>query len=98
MCDGILLGTGLGNQDWNFSAPHGAGRIKKREDIKQAFTVSQFKSEMKGIYCACIGKGTLDEAPFANRGLEEIAEKITDTVRVDKIIRPVYCFKAGNES
>lgn len=98
MRDGILLGTGLGNQEWNFSAPHGAGRIKKREDIKQAFTVPQFKSEMKGIYCACIGKGTLDEAPFAYRGLEEIAEKITDTVRVDKIIRPVYCFKAGNES
>ncbi|WP_343083988.1 RtcB family protein [Blautia producta] len=94
MRDGILLGIGLGNQDWNFSAPHGAGRIMKREDIKQCFTVSQFKSEMKGIYCTCIGKGTLDEAPFAYRDLEEITEKITDTVQADKIIRPVYCFKA----
>mgnify|MGYP002237306387 FL=1 len=51
MRDGILLGTGLGNADWNDSAPHGAGRIMKREDVKQRFTVSQFKSEMKGIYC-----------------------------------------------
>lgn len=98
MRDGILLGTGLGNQDWNFSAPHGAGRIMKREDVKQRFTVSHFKAEMKGIYCTCVGRGTLDEAPFAYRDLEEIAEKIKDTVRVDKIIRPVYCFKAGKES
>lgn len=97
MRDGIILGTGLGNEDWNCSAPHGSGRIMKREAVKETFTVSSFKNAMKGIYCSCIGKDTLDEAPFAYRGLEEIAEAIKGTVTIDKIIRPVYNFKAGGE-
>ena len=95
MRDGIILGTGLGNKEWNYSAPHGAGRIMKREDIKANFTLSRFKSEMKGIYSSCIGKDTLDEAPFAYRDLEAIKEAITETVTIDKVIRPVYNFKAG---
>jgi len=95
MRDGVLLGTGLGNPDWNMSAPHGSGRIMKREDVKNHFTVSNFKSEMKGIYSGCINKDTLDEAPFAYRAIEDITEVITDTVSIDKIIRPVYSFKAG---
>jgi len=94
MRDGIILGTGLGNEEWNYSAPHGAGRIMKREDVKTKFTVSSYKSSMKGIYSSCIGKDTLDEAPFAYRGLDEIKEAVTDTVRIDKIIRPIYNFKA----
>lgn len=97
MRDGIILGTGLGNQDWNCSAPHGSGRIMKREDVKNSFTVSSFKSEMKGIYSSCIGKDTLDEAPFAYRPIAEISDVISDTVKIDKIIRPVYNFKAGGE-
>lgn len=96
MRDGIILGTGLGNEEWNSSAPHGSGRIMKREDIKSNFTVSSFKSTMKGIYSTCIGKDTLDEAPFAYRGIDEIAEVIKDTVKITQIIRPVYNFKAGN--
>lgn len=95
MRDGIILGTGLGNKEWNYSAPHGAGRIMKREDIKANFTVSRFKSEMKGIYSSCIGKDTLDEAPFAYRDLEAIQDAITETVTIDKVVRPVYNFKAG---
>lgn len=95
MRDGILLGTGLGNTDWNCSAPHGSGRIMKREDVKSRFTVSAFKSEMKGIYSSCIGKDTLDEAPFAYRAIEDITEVIGDTVTIDNIIRPIYNFKAG---
>ena len=95
MRDGILLGTGLGNTDWNCSAPHGSGRIMKREDVKNSFTVSSFKSEMKGIYSSCISKDTLDEAPFAYRAIDDIIEVIGDTVTIDKIIRPVYNFKAG---
>ena len=95
MRDGILLGTGLGNTEWNCSAPHGSGRIMKREDVKNNFTVSSFKSAMKGIYSGCIGKDTLDEAPFAYRSMEEILEVIGDTVTVDHIIRPVFNFKAG---
>ena len=97
MRDGIILGTGCGNTDWNCSAPHGSGRIMKREDIKNHYTVSSFKSEMKGIYSSCIGKETLDEAPFAYRALDEIAEVIGETVTIAKVIRPVYNFKAGNE-
>lgn len=95
MRDGILLGTGLGNIDWNCSAPHGSGRIMKREDVKQNFTLSTFKSEMKGIYSTCISKDTLDESPFAYRGLEDIADVIRKTVTIDRILRPVYNFKAG---
>jgi RNA-splicing ligase RtcB len=94
---GIILGTGLGNMDWNCSAPHGSGRIMKRKDVKNSFTVSSFKSEMKGIYSSCIGKDTLDEAPFAYRPVSEIDDVIGDTVKIDKIIRPVYNFKAGGE-
>lgn len=96
MRDGILLGTSLGNTNWNCSAPHGAGRIMKREDVKTAFTVSAFKAEMKGIYSSCIGKDTLDEAPFAYRSIHDITEVIGDTVTIDQVIRPVYNYKAGS--
>ncbi len=94
---GILLGKGLGNTEWNESAPHGSGRIKNREEIRKNHTVSQFKSEMKGIYCSCIGKETLDEAPFAYRGMKEITEQIQDTVEIQKILKPIYNFKDGNK-
>ena len=97
MRDGIILGTGLGNIEWNLSAPHGSGRIMKREDIKSNYTLSAYKSEMKGIYSNCINKDTLDEAPFAYRAIDEIAEVIKDTVTIDKIIKPVYNFKAGGD-
>lgn len=95
MRDGVILGTGLGNEEWNCSAPHGSGRIMKREDIKSHFTVSSFKSEMKGIYSSCINKDTLDEAPFAYRALDDITEVIKDTVTITKIIKPIYNYKAG---
>ncbi|WP_031555127.1 RNA-splicing ligase RtcB [Oribacterium sp. FC2011] len=97
MRDGIILGTGLGNKDWNCSAPHGSGRIMKREDVKNNFTVTSFKSEMKGIYSSCIGKDTLDEAPFAYRPVTEITDVISATVKIDKFIKPVYNYKAGGE-
>lgn len=97
MHDGIIFGTGLGNEEWNASAPHGAGRIMKREDVKANYTVSSFRTAMKGIYCSAIGKDTLDEAPFAYRGIDEIAEVIGDTVKIEKVIRPIYNFKAGGK-
>ena len=96
MRDGIILGTGLGNPDWNYSAPHGAGRIMKREDIKANYTVSAFKSSMKGIYSSCISKDTLDEAPFAYRDMESIKGAIQETVAIEKAIKPIYNFKAVN--
>ncbi|MBQ4283895.1 MAG: RtcB family protein [Lachnospira sp.] len=95
MRDGIILGTGLGNAEWNCSAPHGAGRIMKREDIKSNFTVSAYKSSMKGIYSTCIGRDTLDEAPFAYRNLDDIVSAIKDTVTINRIIKPIYNYKAG---
>ena len=90
-----LLGKGLGNEDWNASAPHGGGRILKREDVKNNYTVSNFKSEMKGIYSSCIGKETLDEAPFAYRNMKEIREVIGDTVDITDVLKPLYNFKAA---
>ena len=96
MRDGILLGEGRGNEDWNYSAPHGAGRTIKREEVKTKFTVHQFKSEMKGIYSYCIGKETLDEAPFAYRDLQEIETGEDGGVEIKKRLLPVYNFKAGN--
>ena len=97
MRDGILLGVGRGSAEWNCSAPHGAGRRLKREDVKSRFTVSDFKKEMQGIYSSCIGADTLDEAPFAYRSMEEIAEQIKDTVEVTDILKPVYNYKAGSK-
>ena len=93
---GILLGKGLGNAEWNESAPHGSGRIMSREEIRKHHTVSQFKAEMKGIYCSCIGKETLDEAPFAYREMKEITEQIQDTVEIQKVLKPIYNFKDGS--
>lgn len=97
MRDGIILATGLGNEEWNTSAPHGSGRIMKREDVKSHFTVSSYKSEMKGIYTSCVCKETLDEAPFAYRAIDEIVEVIGDTVQIDKVIRPIFNYKDKGE-
>ncbi len=95
--DGILLGVGKGNRDWNYSAPHGAGRKMKRDEVAKRFTVPQFKAQMKGIYSTCIGKDTLDEAPFAYRSIEEIEGLIVDTAEINGRLRPVYNYKAGRE-
>lgn len=95
--DGILLGVGKGNRDWNYSAPHGAGRKMKRDEVAKRFTVPQFKAQMKGIYSTCIGKDTLDEAPFAYRSIEEIEGLIGDTAEINGRLRPVYNYKAGRE-
>ncbi len=97
MRDGLILGIGKGNPDWNYSAPHGSGRLMKRTDVASQYTVSDFKKEMNGIYCSCISKDTLDEAPFAYRGLEEIRDAISETVEIKQVIKPVYNFKAGSK-
>ena len=94
MRDGIILGKGLGNEDWNCSAPHGSGR---RSEVKEHHTVSEFRRAMEGIYSICINKDTLDESPFAYRSIEDMLKVVGDTVAVDKVIRPVYNFKAGGD-
>lgn len=95
MRDGIILGTGKGNPEWNFSAPHGAGRLFSRKQAKEQFTVNQFKASMEGIHCTCINQGTLDESPFVYRDMDDILNVIHDTVEVEKIIKPIYSFKAS---
>lgn len=96
MRDGSLLCTGKGNEDWNFSAPHGAGRLMSRSSAKEAFTVSEFKKQMEGIYTTSVGRSTLDECPMAYKGMEDIVGNIEPTVNVDAVIKPIYNFKAGD--
>lgn len=97
MRDGSLICIGRGNEDWNCSAPHGAGRLMSRSQAKQSFTVSEFKHQMDGIYTTSVGKATLDECPMAYKRMEDIVSNIGETVRIERIIRPVYNFKAGEE-
>lgn len=97
MRDGVIVGTGKGNADWNFSAPHGAGRILSRKKAKSELTVEGFKESMEGIYTSCVNKDTLDESPMAYKDSDMIIEAIKDTVDIDFIMAPVYNFKAGGE-
>lgn len=97
MRDGSLLCVGKGNEDWNCSASHGAGRLMSRAMAKQSFTVSAFKKQMAEIYTTSVSKATLDECPMAYKGMEDILGNIGPTAEVTKIIRPIYNFKAGDE-
>lgn len=96
MRDGVILGKGKGNEEWNCSAPHGAGRLTSREQTLKSHTVSEFKASMKGIYSSCISKDTLDEAPFAYRNIDYIKDAVAETVDITKILKPVYNYKGGN--
>ena len=94
MRDGSLICTGLGNEEWNYSAPHGAGRRMSRSEAEASFTVSAFKKEMKGIYTTSVSRDTLDECPMAYKPMNEIIQHISETVKIERVIRPVYNFKA----
>ena len=96
MRDGCILGRGKGNPDWNYSAPHGAGRIMSRAKAKGTISLDDYKASMEGIYTTSVGFDTLDESPMAYKPMDEILECIKDTVEIEKIIKPVYNFKAGN--
>lgn len=97
MRDGSLICIGKGNDDWNNSAPHGAGRLMSRIKAKSTFTVSEFKKQMKGIYTTSVNSDTLDECPMAYKDMEDIVKDISDTAEIVKIIKPIYNFKAGDE-
>ncbi len=97
MRDGSLICRGKGNPEWNFSAPHGAGRLYSRTAAKQSFTVSEFKKQMAGIYTTSVRPDTLDECPMAYKTMEDIVENIGPTAEILKIIRPIYNFKAGED-
>lgn len=95
MRDGTILGTGLGNLDWNESAPHGAGRLMSRSKAKQNVTLDEFKDSMSGIYSTSVCESTIDESPMVYKSLDYILENIKETVKVDQIIKPIYSFKAS---
>lgn len=95
MRDGSLICIGKGNSDWNYSAPHGAGRILSRSKAKDTISMTEYQESMKGIYTTSVNKGTIDESPMVYKPIEEIMENIKDTVEIVDIIKPVYNFKAG---
>ncbi len=95
MRDGSLICVGKGNKDWNYSAPHGAGRIMSRRKAKETITLEEFKKTMEGIYSTTVNKSTLDECALAYKPMEEIIENIQDTVEIIDIIKPIYNFKSA---
>ena len=95
MRDGSLICVGKGNPDWNFSAPHGAGRLFSRSQARKAFNLTDFARTMNGIYTTSINEDTLDECPMAYKNMDEIVACIKPTADIIKIIKPVYNFKAG---
>ena len=95
MRDGCIIGVGKGNDDWNCSAPHGAGRIMSRSKAKENVSLEEYQESMKGIYTTSVSQSTIDESPMAYKPMNEILEYIKDTVEIVKIIKPVYNFKAS---
>lgn len=96
MRDGVLLCEGKGNEDWNCSAPHGAGRLMSRKEAKTALKVEDFVKDMQGIYSSTVNESTIDEAPAAYKKMEDIVELIEPTVNILDIWKPIYNFKASN--
>ena len=95
MRDGSVLAVGKGNPDWNFSAPHGAGRLMSRMDAKAKLSMKEYEESMKGIYTTSVNEYTLDESPMAYKSLDDIIDVIKDSVDVIDIIKPIYNFKAS---
>lgn len=96
MRDGSVLAAGKGNPDWNYSAPHGAGRLMSRTAAKNNLSLDEYKETMKGVYSTSINEDTLDEAPMAYKRLEDIIDVIKDSVDIIEVMKPIYNFKASN--
>lgn len=95
MRDGSLICVGKGNEDWNCSAPHGAGRLMSRKQAAATLSMEEYRSEMAGIYTTCVVEDTIDESPMAYKSLDEIVSQIGPTAEIVERIRPVYNFKAA---
>lgn len=95
MRDGSIIAIGKGNEDWNCSAPHGAGRILSRGKAKETICLDDFVETMKDVYTTSVCESTIDESPFAYKPMEEILNNITETVDVLTVIKPVYNYKAN---
>ncbi len=95
MRDGSLICIGKGNEDWNCSAPHGAGRLMSRSAAFERLTMAEYEQEMAGIYSTCVIPDTLDESPMAYKSMDEIVENIEPTAEIICRIKPIYNFKAA---
>ena len=95
MRDGSVLAVGKGNPEWNYSAPHGAGRIMSRSTAKATLDMEEYRREMAGIYTTSVNEATIDEAPMAYKSLEDIIDVIADSVDVIEVLKPIYNFKAN---
>lgn len=95
MRDGSIIGIGKGNEDWNCSGPHGAGRLMSRAKAREAISMCDFKSVMEGIFTTSVNESTLDESPMAYKDAGEIIELVKDTVDIVDVIKPIYNFKAS---
>ena len=95
MRDGSVLAVGKGNPDWNFSAPHGAGRIMSRTEAKTQLDLDEYRREMEGIYTTSVNEATLDEAPMAYKSLADIIDVIGESVNIIEVLKPIYNFKAN---
>lgn len=96
MRDGVILGVGKGNKEWNYSAPHGAGRVLSRGTAKYNLNMDDYRKSMEGIFSTCINENTLDESPMAYKPMDEIVNAIGETVDIIDIIKPIYNFKAND--
>ncbi len=95
MRDGSVLAVGKGNPEWNYSAPHGAGRIMSRKKAKEELNLEEYRKTMAGIYTTSVKEETLDEAPMAYKALADIIDVIEDAVTILDVMKPIYNFKAG---
>ncbi len=95
MRDGALICIGKGNAEWNFSAPHGAGRLFSRGKAKTELSLTEFEEQMKGIYSTSVGQSTLDESPMAYKPMQSIIDNVADTVEITDIVKPLYNFKSA---
>lgn len=95
MQDGSILAIGKGNPEWNYSAPHGAGRLMSRSKAKETLSMDAYKEAMKGIYTTSVNESTLDESPFAYKSLEDMIDVKKDSVDIIDVMKPIYNFKAS---
>ena len=96
MRDGSVLAIGRGNADWNYSAPHGAGRLMSRTKAKNTLSMEEYRAAMEGIYTTSVNPATLDEAPMAYKAIEDIIDVIRESVDVIDVMKPIYNFKASD--
>lgn len=96
MRDGSLICIGKGNEDWNCSAPHGAGRLMSRSAAFEKLTMEEYRAQMAGVYTTCVNSATLDESPMAYKNMDEIVENIKPTAQIIAHIKPIYNFKAAD--